>query len=102
MPKEPDFQVDTDWIRRAADTIQQTGSALSACSRHGPAASVHSASLGPAATAAEVAELIMLRDRQAQDAAAQLAVIATTLGENLSTAAERFERQEAAMTIGTR
>lgn len=102
MTKEPVFQVDTDWIRRAADTIQQTGRALSACSRQGPVAGLPAGSLGPTATAAEVVDLIKLRDLQAQDATTQLALIATTLGENLRTTAERFERQEAALATGTR
>lgn len=60
MSTEPDLQVDTDWIRRAAATLQRTGEQFSP-GTGGPLPSVGSYSLGTSAAAIEVVELVIRR-----------------------------------------
>jgi len=101
MSTEPDLQVDTDWIRRAAATLQRTGEQFSP-GTGGPLPSVGSYSLGTSAAAIEVVELVIRRGSQARDAATALAVIATTIGDNLLRTASLFEHLETGLTRGPR
>lgn len=100
MSREPDLQVDTAWIRRAAATLDDCGRGFSA-GHHGPAL-VISSSLGHSSAATVVTGLLNLRSGQAQDAAVQLTSVSIGLADRLRHAASEFDRYEAAIRPGTR
>lgn len=86
-----DLQVDTEWIRRAAATLQHSGHAFAAAAP-GSAPAPGNGALGDDAGAVVATGLVGLRCLQAQQAAQQLAAVATGLAQRLIGCAETFDR----------
>lgn len=96
MPGNFDLEVDTDWIRRSAATLEGVAARFRAVPpANGPA--VHAAGLGGSADAEQVAALINLRGAQVDDAAVQLGAVAAGLAGRLRVSAEQFDRVERAI-----
>ena len=93
MNGQPDLQVDTEWIRRAAATLEETGRTWTAVAP-GSAPTPNSAALGEDAGSAATARLVGLRCLQAREAVRQLASVAAGLSQQLLHSAETFDRAE--------
>lgn len=92
------LQVDTEWIRRAAATLEHTGR-IWAAAAPGPAPAPGSGGLGDDAGSAMVARLVGLRCLQAQQAAQQLASVAAGLSQKLAHSADTFDRAEHGLRV---
>lgn len=93
MSAGPDLQVDTEWIRRAAATLEEAGRRWSSAAP-GAAPAPAGGALGDDAGSAAAARLVGLRCLQAQQAAQQLAAVAAGLSQKLVHSADTFDRTE--------
>ncbi|MET3803449.1 hypothetical protein ABIB25_000433 [Nakamurella sp. UYEF19] len=96
MPGNFDLEVDTDWIRRSASTLEGVAARFRAV----PAATgapVSAAGLGGSPVASQAAALVNLRTLQADEAGAQLGAVASGLAGGLRVSAEQFDRFEQAI-----
>jgi hypothetical protein len=100
MSRQPDLQVDTAWIRRAAASLDDCGRDFSA-GHHGSSVVISSSSLGLSTAAIALTGLLNLRCGQAEDAAVQLTSVSVGLSAQLRHAASEFDRYEAAIRLGT-
>ncbi len=92
MSGQFDLDVDTAWIRRAAEELDGTARDFLPADHAGQR--VLATHLGGSAQAEAAAVLVNLRMEQAQDAAAQLSSIAAGLAANLRVVADTLERAE--------
>lgn len=88
-----DLEVDTGWIRQSAATVEDTGRRF-ASAASGIAPTVATGSLGSDAGADAVARLVGLRCGQGKQAADQLAAVAAGVSQQLTLAADTFDRLE--------
>ena len=102
MPSPWDLELDTDWIRRAADSIQDASGAFSRGDGDGIFAPLSMDGLGPSGAASAVAALVNTRNAQAHAAAAQLQAVAAGVAAGLRDAAAHFDRVEAAVAMPIR
>jgi hypothetical protein len=91
MSAGPELQVDTGCIRQSAATLDGTAQRFGAAAP-GTGPIVQPGALG--ADAEPVARLVGSRCAQAQQAADQLAAVATGLSQHLTLCADTFDRTE--------
>jgi hypothetical protein len=95
-----DLRADTEWIRRAAATLDEAGHAFLSTGPVGCSTVVAHGSLGGSAEAGSVVRVVNLRSGQADGAAAQLSSVAAGLADRLRLTADKFDSLEAVSRPG--